>query len=81
MAGMVKSKKLVFLLYLFIFLILVLGILSSCLYISNSSYQQENRSLIIQNDSILSININLNEELKNYKQTDIAQKNSRVSAP
>jgi hypothetical protein len=48
-------------------LIMSLIIVNGCLYKSNRTYRQENRNLIIQNDSVLSINIELNEQLNNYK--------------
>ena len=48
-------------------LIMTLMIVNGCLYKSNKAYRQENRTLIIQNDSVLSINIELNEQLNNYK--------------
>ena len=74
MAEMVKNRKLIVLLYIFIILIIILGVMNSCLYIHNNSFQKENRELIIKNDSILSININLNEELQKYRQGNYSRK-------
>lgn len=45
----------------------ILIVINGCLYKTNKVYRRENRDLIIQNDSVLSINIELNEELNNYK--------------
>jgi hypothetical protein len=69
MGSLIKSKKTIILLYLFIILVLVLGVMNSCLLVNNNSYRKHNRELIIENDSILSLNINLKEEIKNYKRS------------
>jgi hypothetical protein len=61
-------------LFLFILLILTLGIMNSCLLVTNHSYRRQNRELIIQNDSILSINIKLKEDLKFFRQAAFTQK-------
>lgn len=58
-------------------LVIVLGlvVLNVSLYSRNKAYQQANRQLIIQNDSILSINIELNEVLNsNQKQIKASSK-------
>lgn len=51
--------------YIFLFvagtIILTLSLVSGCLYHQNEVYRYENRQLILQNDSVLSVNI----ELKN----------------
>ena len=47
--------------------ILVLLGINGCLYQKNKDYQRQNRQLIIQNDSLLSINIELSEALQNNK--------------
>lgn len=44
--------------------IVLLAIASGFLYRQNKMYQQQNESLIIQNDSILSVNIELTKALK-----------------
>jgi hypothetical protein len=75
MGSLIKSKKIKILLFLFIFLILVLGVMNSCLLAKNSTYRKHNRELIIENDSILSININLKEEIKNFKRSAYSPKN------
>lgn len=64
--------KITLLLWLFILLIIVLGAMSSCLYVSNAAYRQQNRDLIIQNDSVISVNIGLTRELEYYKRTSLA---------
>lgn len=52
---------------------IALAIVSGKLYHQNKMYQQKNRRLIILNDSILSVNIELQNALK--------QKDSALSAP
>jgi len=47
--------------------ILTLTLLSSYLFHENRIYQSENRKLIIQNDSILSANMELKNFLQNRK--------------
>lgn len=42
----------------------IMTILNGILYTKNLSYKKENKGLIIQNDSILSANIELQQELK-----------------
>jgi preprotein translocase subunit SecG len=73
MSGMVKNKRTVILLYLFIMITLTLGVMNGYLYKENKSIRTQNRALIIQNDSILSINLNLKEELRRHKFADFAQ--------
>lgn len=48
----------------FIGIILALTIISVCLLFENRSYQKQNRQLVIQNDSILSVNIELRKYLQ-----------------
>jgi hypothetical protein len=43
-------------------IILTLSMISGCLFQQNRKYEMQNRDLIIQNDSIMSVNI----ELKNF---------------
>jgi hypothetical protein len=57
------QRSLIYLIYIFIFLIIVLGVMSGCLYNHNRNYRQENRDLIIKNDSIISVNIELKDAL------------------
>jgi hypothetical protein len=63
--GFIRKSPLVLVFMLCIILVL-LGI-NGCLYQKNKAYSRENRQLIIQNDSLLSINIELNEALQNNK--------------
>lgn len=49
-------------------IILTLTLVSGCLFHQNKVYESQNRKLIIQNDSIMSVNI----ELKNF----LEQRNS-----
>jgi hypothetical protein len=63
--GFLRKSPLVLIFMLCIILVL-LGI-NGCLYQKNKGYRRENRQLIIQNDSLLSINIELNEALQNNR--------------
>lgn len=65
--------------FLFVVLSIALGIVSFKLYRSNKAYQQRNRSLLIQNDSILSVNIQLINALETRK-TGIAVQNNKEEA-
>lgn len=47
--------------------VIALVVINGCLYESNRNYREQNRSLIIQNDPVLSITIELNERLNHYK--------------
>jgi hypothetical protein len=42
----------------------LLTVVSGCLYRQNRSYESRNRELIIQNDSILSVNIELSQFIR-----------------
>jgi len=45
-------------------IVLLLGTVPGCLYSENKKYEIQNRNLILQNDSIQSVNIELNNSLK-----------------
>jgi hypothetical protein len=45
-------------------IIVILAIVSGCLYHQNKKYESQNRKLIIQNDSIQSVNIELKHSIK-----------------
>ena len=73
MGDKVGKIKITLLFWLFILLLIVLGAMSSCLYVSNSFYRRQNRELIIQNDSVISANIGLAKELDYYKRISPAE--------
>lgn len=50
-------------------IILLLAVISGCLFQQNRKYAAENRRLIIQNDSIMSVNIELKQFLKKESAT------------
>lgn len=63
--GFIRRTPMI-LVFLLCVILVLLGI-NGCLYQKNKVYRRENRQLIIQNDSLLSINIELNEALQNNK--------------
>lgn len=56
----IRMKASSSILFLLLFVIAVLVIMNSLLYRQNRTYKTENRELIIKNDSILSVNLELN---------------------
>lgn len=48
-------------------IIMLLIIVCGCLYKQNRTYRQENRRLIIENDSIMSVNIELSNKVKKHQ--------------
>lgn len=50
--------------YLLTGIILTLLLISGCLYHQKKAFQQQNRELIIQNDSIIAVNIKLQNALQ-----------------
>lgn len=53
--------------------ILTLIILNGCLLKQNISYRVINRELILQNDSLIAVNIHLNKEIENRTDTILTQ--------
>lgn len=49
---------------LLVFVIMALLALSGCLFKQSVSYQVKNRELILENDSLISVNIELKRELQ-----------------
>lgn len=60
-----KGRSLV--LFLLILGFGIMALLNGFLYTKNLSYKKENKGLIIQNDSILSANIELKQELERQR--------------
>lgn len=50
--------------------VILLLLFCGSLYKQNKTYQQENRRLIIENDSIMSVNIELSNSIKKYQTND-----------
>lgn len=49
--------------------ILILVVISGCLYVQKKNFQKDNRELIIKNDSIMSVNIELMNQLQGNSST------------
>jgi hypothetical protein len=64
LAGMSRSSFKPFLYFLFLGVILALAMLSGYLYQQNIKVRERNRELTIQNDSVMSVNIELNKALE-----------------
>jgi hypothetical protein len=47
----------------------------------NEQYREHNRELLLQNDSIISINIELKDELKEYKQIPYSVNGQKKESP
>lgn len=62
-----------------VFFVTALLALSGCLYKQSISYKLKNRALILQNDSLISVNIELTRELQKI-QGDAASKTKRSTA-
>lgn len=52
---------------LLVFFSIIVSVACGYLAKQNNSYRTENRSLLLQNDSLLSINLGLINELRKYK--------------
>lgn len=59
------SRNIAFLFSLLIAAVITLAVLSVYLYSENRYFKSTNKSLILQNDSIMSVNIELESALKN----------------
>ena len=67
-----------YLLHIAILLIIIEFLITIALLSSNQKYQSQNRALIIQNDSIMSVNIELTR--KNARSTSpVSSQNVRIS--
>jgi hypothetical protein len=62
-----------------VFFVTALLALSGCLYKQSISYKLKNRTLILQNDSLISVNIELTRALQKI-QGDAATKTKRSTA-
>lgn len=59
--------------------ILILIILNGCLLKQNLSYKTKNRELILQNDSLISVNIHLSKEIESRADTLLTQQLNKSS--
>lgn len=62
-------------------IIAILLMISFRQYQRNEKYRENNRELLLQNDSIMSINIELKEQLKEYKQAEYSIRNLEKKRP
>jgi hypothetical protein len=60
---------------LLLFFCIVVSITCGWLAKQNIVYKSENRTLLLQNDSLLSLNLGLKNELKKYKKEDYSRIN------
>jgi hypothetical protein len=60
-----------------VLLITALVALNGCLFKRSMTYGKENRALILQNDSLMSVTIELNRQLDNLKKTEPKSKSRR----
>lgn len=74
----VRSMKFNMSLFL-VFFVTALLALSGCLYKQSVAYQLKNRALILQNDSLMAVNIELTRELQKI-QGDSLSKRKRSTA-
>jgi hypothetical protein len=66
--------------YILVTLVGILLFISGCLYRQKTEYQNQNRQLIIQNDSVMSVNIELVKTLEIKKPSSIENPPVRVES-
>lgn len=64
-----------------IVLILLLSLIALKQYQSKRQFEEKNRQLILQNDSIMAINIQMAKQLLQYKHEDISFSNEKRHRP
>ncbi len=70
-----KSKAVSF--FLPVLIICILLFLNGSLYVRNNYYKKENRALLLQNDSIISVNIELKEIINKITNGDFKTANQK----